>query len=166
MNKGFKKTFEKPKNIFLKPENIFVNERYAFNFNPSGQPKIGKLNSLKEWIGVYSKFLLHTLKGCKVELFVEISCTGRYHFHGYIKITDKIKFYTCDVHELQLNGTSIMKVIDNEEVWGIYCNKQQSFIQPHLKDEIYGVFVEFDELINISNMPVALPPTKKYTIDL
>lgn len=148
MNKSFKKNFEKPRNIFLKPENIFLNEVYAFNFNPEGQPKIGRLNSLKDWFNIYGK-LLTNLTGAAVKMYVEISSTGRYHFHGYIKILNIVRFYTKDVHELILNGTSVMKVIESENDWEEYVLKQQSFIQPHLKLEIYGEFVEFDNLINI-----------------
>lgn len=156
MNKGARKfepkKFDKPKNIFLKPENIFIDAVYAFNHNPEAQPKIGKLNSVKEWFDTMELLFTKVCNHSKFKLNVEISSTGRYHFHGYISVVDIIGFYTKDVKSLIQSGTSIMKVIDKESDWEEYIWKQKGFIQPHLQAELFGALVITIKDININSL--------------
>jgi hypothetical protein len=149
MNKDFMKY--KPANTFLKPEDVQIGKCYAFSYNPISQPKIGRINSVKEWYDIYTKFFgIECMKGSTYQLYVEISSTGRFHFHGIIKILDRMNFYTNDTASLIGAGTSAMKEIESDEIWEKYIMKQQFFIQPYLQLELYGPFFKLKSLIRIT----------------
>lgn len=144
--------FAKPKNTFIKPECVSIGELYAFNFNPEAQPKIGKLNSIKDWFDINNNLFCHVLQHSNFKLYVEVSATGRFHFHGYIYIKNICGFYVKDVKELIQSGTSVMKVIEDEKAWEEYVLKQQAFIQPFLESELYGPLIKCKDLIRIYNL--------------
>lgn len=141
MNK--KRFMEKPKHQMLKPEEVFLGEEYAITINPSIQPCIGKCNSFKEWYNIFEHVFRDVCVASKFKLYVEISAMGRFHFHGTIIITNIMNFYMFDVKTLTQDKTCVIKNMD--EAWEDYYLKQQDFIQPFLKRELYGPLVEPSE---------------------
>lgn len=142
--KGFSK-FDKPKDVFLKVEEISEKEIYAFSYNPVAQPQIGRIESLKVWLDVMDNMFRSVCKNSNYLLYIELSPTGRWHFHGYINIMDIYEFFCSDIHTLMSNGTSYMKCIDDNEEWYKYCTKQQLIMQPKLQIKLY------DKLITENN---------------
>lgn len=151
MNSGKKWQHLKLKNVFVKPENVVVKKLYAFNYNPEAQPKVGKLNSVKEWWELIEYIVCGNMRYCNVKLYCEISSTGRYHFHGYIRLTEIYGFYTIDNPLLVQHGTVVMKEIENDD-WEDYILKQQYFMQTALQKELYGPLVKFKGLVRINNI--------------
>lgn len=111
----------------VKPENMILNTNYAFSLNPQQQPEIVnfykvKLNTYKDWSNqIYDKF--RTMRYCKISTYLEISKLGRFHFHGTIKIHDKIKFVLYDLKRLMDIGTLEIDTIEDEMKWHLYCTK-------------------------------------------
>lgn len=132
--KAFNK-FDKPKNVFPKPEHIVIGDSYAFNWNPSTQPNMLKVFGFAEWYHHYSTGL-EKLQHCSIQTVVEISSTGRFHFHGEI-IFHSHAFYWTDIKYLTEAGTCVIKKIDDADTWNDYLNKQQEFMQPFMEAQIF-----------------------------
>lgn len=139
----------KPANVFLKLEDIEIGKAYAFSYNPSAQPIPSKVNSIKEWFDIEYNVFQSVLQYCEVNLYVEISPTGRFHFHGIIIIRNAVQFIIRDVQHLTGLGTSVIKEVDKPEVWAEYITKQQDRMQKLLQDELYGPFMKSVEDITI-----------------
>lgn len=146
-------------NICISPEDCSLNYGYCFTFNPQIQPLDveGSKNAnsslwqfsphddlklhLKTWY-VACRNLFESMRGCKIyDMVVEISDKGRYHFHGRLKITDIMDFYTFDIPILdkkahycicqQLGDAPSDKEV-KYKTWDEYLNKQQQFMKPYL----------------------------------
>lgn len=140
MNKGAKKfvKIDKPRDTFLKPEEVDPTKAiYAFSYNPLAQPSSQK-DGLLTWFNVMTN-LFEQCTNAYFHLYVEISSTGRFHFHGQITVNKVYEFYTIDIKSLMLNGTSCMKKIDLTDLgWEDYIYKQQKFMQPALQKYLIG----------------------------
>lgn len=58
------------------------------------------------------------------KLKMEVSPTGRLHWHGYIIVSDVRKFYIYDVPVLMRHMSICMKRITDQQKWELYCQKQ------------------------------------------
>lgn len=111
---------------------------YAFTYNPIDQPKPGALGEL-EWFDEMRQFF-YGLQYSKYRLYTEVSKTGRWHFHGLIKITDRLRFTIREIGQLMTFGNLCMKrfkTTDDHMNWLAYCNKQQNELQDYLTGAIY-----------------------------
>lgn len=104
---------------------------YTFNFNPSVQPYytgggMFKSDAFVEW---YSQIihLLNKLKHCVFQLNLEISPTGRFHFHGFIRMKDIVEFYVEDLAYLKDHAFEI-DTIKEATVWCKYVYKQKELV--------------------------------------
>lgn len=129
----------KHKHSCIKPEDCDITKYYTFSFNPVEQPEFVSfykthLNSLKDWSDNIKTNLLK-LHFCKYHLACEISTGGRLHYHGYIRITNIVKFYLQDLAYLKTLGTfEIDKITDNIK-WDTYVYKQKIFMEPYCQTE-------------------------------
>jgi len=117
------------------PEDIETDTLMSFTYNPLITPYDETVIDMK----TYNNDLVETfnkLKYCKIKLVHEISCMGKFHLHGYIIITHKIKFYTTDVKILKENGVFEIDFINDEEIWKKYVYKLKTDMQEHCKE--YG----------------------------
>lgn len=73
----------------------------------------------------YVKKCLYYLKGIDYRLMLEYSPLGILHYHGYIRIFNKDKFYTHDLILLKEIGHFHIKKIDDLKKWEEYINKQK-----------------------------------------
>lgn len=127
------------KNQFIPYERLNVREMYAFTFNPERQPVLAHPIGVKLWWEAQDE-LFNELKHCIVRLYCEISTTGRWHFHGFIYILDKLRFTIYDIPKIIEKGSSKIDTMNTSEdyiKWLIYCNKQQSEIQDLLTEQLY-----------------------------
>lgn len=60
-----------------------------------------------------------------LELYPELSHTGRLHYHGYIAIKDLPMFYHRDCYTLMNMGIIEIDVINDPLRWNLYVNKQK-----------------------------------------
>lgn len=145
-------TYDKPKHQIIHPEDVNTNHCYAFTFNPNSKPEIGKVNAFKVWYDMIAHLLCDVCIASKYRVYTEISCMGKFHFHGLIRITNIMNFYIHDVQTLTMNGTVVIKERTNEDEWEDYYLKQQDFIQDYLQKELYGPLVKCPDLILINSL--------------
>lgn len=133
-----------------------MDELMAFTFNPNFTPWDDKIMDMStynnELVEVFSK-----LKYCKIKMYHEISCSGKWHLHGYIHIDNKMKFTLFDYKVLQDNGVFEIDYINDKNIWKEYVYKQKDLMLELLKD--YKVPYAFntidDKLYNVKVDAVA-----------
>lgn len=161
---SFKESAFSSKDEFIKPEDIDMSALYAITYNPKDQPDLALSQGFIDW-WLDQKKLLTNLRGCNVRLFLEISKTGRHHFHGFIKITNRVKFAVYDTPKLQKEGSTCIKPIafgpdenkfDHFIEWFAYCLKLQNDMQDYIHDQITPVFkknnINADSWLTINNL--------------
>lgn len=129
---------EKHKCINL--EHLRVDTPYAFSFNPSAQLEQNpvtdciRLNAVKNW-WLDNERLFKSLNHSQVKVLPEMSPKGRWHFHGYLYITNIYKFFLRDMPILQRSGTYEIDTIESIPKWEEYINKQQFVIRAGLRED-------------------------------
>lgn len=141
---GFKQTPTfggKKKNEFVKLEDCHVHQRYSFSYNPVDQPIMESPTGFKDWWQENYNFFRSMLHST-YQLYCELSPHGRWHFHGYVWVTNVLKFYMYDVPRMSncaCSMDSIGPTFDDENQWLAYCIKQQNQLSEFIKDELYGL---------------------------
>lgn len=116
----------------IKPEDVIPFNKYTFSYNPEEQPSVQRfysirLNEMESWSQkIYDVF--DSLKYSRIDTYVEISGSGRLHFHGYIRIYDIPNFYFYDLKKLKHYGTYEIDFITDPLKWDLYCKKQKDFM--------------------------------------
>lgn len=129
------------KNSFLEYDEIENGGIYAFTWNPLQQPILTDPLGVSDWYHTQREFLT-TLKGCSLRMFIEVSKKGRWHFHGFIKIIDRLRFSIYAAPKLCEYGASKMDILhttDDYAKWLIYCNKQQNEMNDLLTEHLFCV---------------------------
>lgn len=130
--------------VRISPEDAKLGVPYCFNLNPKVQCSDYDdgylLSSVRNWYDTIAK-QLSTISHCDLELCLEISRTGRLHFHGTLTIRNYIgKFYSRDIPKFQGIGSFKLcewKDCDNSSYrdWQSYCDKQKIIIEEFCKQE-------------------------------
>lgn len=66
-----------------------------------------------------------------LELYPELSHTGRLHYHGYIAIKDPPMFYHRDCYTLMNMGIIEIDVIEDDIKWMVYTQKQKNYMKQY-----------------------------------
>lgn len=118
----------------LAPEDMHLHTLYTFTFNPKDQPEKDstvngfRLNAFKNWMeSRLTEF--RQLRHCEIDLVPESSSKGRYHFHGYIMLTDIMMFFYKDMPKLQLYGVYEIDTISDQAIWDKYIYKQKHLME-------------------------------------
>lgn len=130
----------------IKMELYKLNEYYAITISPVDERiHLRKVpNEIKMYEYYQAQYrdieivLSHKLFGCKIELYPELSPTGRLHFHGIVRITDIFKFMYHDLHRISELGCYEVDTIEGDDgmaKWLLYCTKQLHIMKP-LNDRI------------------------------
>lgn len=129
----------------VKPEECHMDKLYSFSYNPEEQPLFEKfykmkLNNLRDWSN-QQRQILSSLRYCTVDVVQEISSKGRLHYHGYIMITDIVRFYLHDLAKLRHYGTYEIDHITDEDVWRTYVYKQERFMKQYCEtnEMVYNI---------------------------
>ena len=118
------------KNV-ISPEEYILDKDYSITINPCDRFQyfgdVDRINKLKKRY----ELLLLEYPNVEHELYMEISRTGRLHFHGSIKFTS----HKALLHYFLIHINEIMEVsnIDIDElkdpiVWMEYCRKSKHLI--------------------------------------
>lgn len=112
-------------------EKVQVGTLYTITVAPSNDhQKWDESERVREFTKYYKTYVFKQLLPNSFAVMIEISSTGRLHFHGSIKfVSDKeiLKFYTYTIHNL-LRGNQIeIDTIADLSAWETYCNKQSRF---------------------------------------
>jgi len=135
--KEYKKTTYAGLHKIICPEKVVLNEILTFSVNPVATPyktkrKGERVLNLPPFLNSIIK-RLSKLRYCDYKLNPEISCNGKWHFHGEIKITEIINFYCFDLPLLQELGAFEIDTIKDIEIWRTYCTKLKELTEPYLR---------------------------------
>lgn len=148
-------------NFCLDPEKVDTSKFYCFTFNPQIQPldingskavnnslwqfePADNLSfNLKPWFDA-CHVLFDNFRGAEVkDMVVEISKKGRYHWHGRLRITDIVSFFSFDIPILEAKshyficeelGDAPSDKKTEYKTWDEYLQKQQKFMKKYLED--------------------------------
>lgn len=141
-----------PKNESVKFEDFKPNKTFAFNINPCD--RLQHWGDRERILKVYNwmKRQLGDIPYIAYNLYMELSPTGRLHFHGYIRTSNPKKFISDDFYRLIDNCTIIIKEITDFEWWENYCIKQCAAMKvtvlTKLYDSDYPKKMSIDDLCN------------------
>jgi len=138
-------------------------------------PQRMKLLKMTRWMNEL-QIRLNKCKNMEYNLYLEISCGNRWHYHGDIKILNPAEFYIFDVPRLRDIGSFEIDTISNQDKWDEYCMKQWDILEKFmdksnveinltnntkldvfmLKDEIHKIMNQkveniFDNIYNLSD---------------
>lgn len=111
-------------------------------------------NRLREFKAYHKTYILKQLLPNKFEMFVEVSPTGRLHFHGRIMFSnvDMItKYYLCTIHRLLKSNQVEMDTIGDQDVWTRYCTKQIAYNFGKITSQDYS---KLDAMTEIKYMKI------------
>lgn len=120
----------------LSPEVITPLVKYTLTMNPDDDHQFWGVDDRIDAVLKYFKYqvkMLSTL--CNIDVYMEMSKTGRLHWHGTIEFKDYkgVKnFYLFQIHNMLKTMQIEMDTIADSEKWLTYCTKSQSLIQCHL----------------------------------
>lgn len=145
---------ENEQHKLVDPENASLHQIYSFSANPIDQPLYDspEVNPFRDWWHGQVAFF-KSLKFCYVKLYCEYSPKGRWHFHGFLRLADRLKFYVFDVPKIKLFysvemdqfGNNYTNYTDNVANWQAYCLKLQSDVQPYLQSELFPLTKKFTD---------------------
>lgn len=125
-------------------EEIEIGKTYSFSYNDQEQPLFEKfykmkLNNLRDWSNSQKERL--TLKYADVDMYLELSPKGRFHWHGKILIRDPVKFIIHDLAKLRHYGTYEIDTITDTDKWDNYITKQQKYMEKYANNNnmIYNI---------------------------
>lgn len=128
-----------PKQVNLKSPLREPNVEYSFTFNPATQHTMIRELSERAYREIHSMLVVlkHIRKynACKITLYPEVSSKGRWHWHGYIIITDVYNFYVRCVPTLENTGMYEIDDINDPEIWKLYISKDEKIMKPNLLAE-------------------------------
>lgn len=109
------------------PEDM-SDELMSFTYNPNFIPPYK--NFILDMATYYNELiqLFSSMKYCKVKLYHEISCQGKWHLHGFIKVLDKMKFVLFDLPVLKDKGVFEIDIIGDKDGWNKYIFKQKELM--------------------------------------
>ena len=124
-------SFDTKRNLNIKYEDMKNDHTYSITLNPENAYQFW---DLPDRIETFKKHHINNLKKSslkdRINIFVldirlEFSPAGRLHFHGYIKILNKLKFYEYTLNKLTEQYQYEIDTIADHEVWETYINKQE-----------------------------------------
>lgn len=124
-----KKTFAKAP--ILSPEKIVPLQMYSITLNPNDKRQFFNCSDRIEKLTKFMEDLLLEVPNIDFVLHMEVSRTGRLHFHGTIKFNTKesIKhFFVIQIHDwLEVLHIDIDNLLD-PVIWTTYCTKSRHLI--------------------------------------
>lgn len=119
----------------MSPEQIKIKTKYAITINPSDDYQYWNKEDRVNLFKTYWQNSINKMSA-EIHMILEISKTGRLHWHGYITFHTKqniLDFYVDYMHDLMSRSMVLIKNIEDEEGWEAYLTKCK-----HLIDEKIG----------------------------
>lgn len=122
----------------VSPEKVQLNVLYTFNLSPSddhqfyNKPDDGRVKSMIRWFTTY----VVSLFTARVDVYMEISRSGRLHFHGTIEfrnLNEIREFYLHAIHDIVKHSHLEIDTIVDPFIWHNYCIKSQHIIKCNIK---------------------------------
>lgn len=107
----------------IKPE-LLNDNTYAFSFSPNPPNCNEHTERLVATIKTVTR-LFKRLTYCRIKAAIESSASGRFHYHGTIKILNIPQFILHDMPLLQADATYEIDTIQDKSIWENYVYKQR-----------------------------------------
>lgn len=125
----------KPQNEYsniIDIETIELNLPYTFTINPCDDHQHWKLDTQSriESCRIFMQHQIDQFSSCPTELFPEVSCKGRIHWHGKIVFKnhdDILKFYISHIPNLLYKSLIEIDTIADNDKWNTYIKKQYKY---------------------------------------
>lgn len=124
-------------------EYIELGGRYAITINPEDTRDTEK-DTIKDYANLrehlnevcdeHKRNIFGRLKFCELEIYPEISPTGRLHHHAILTVIDTVGFLWHDVQVIRENAQCEIDTIKEMQVWLDYCTKQTHIMKPYLRE--------------------------------
>lgn len=83
------------------------------------------------------QYILRTFgTGVEAIIYPELTENGMIHYHGFLKIIDKVKYRKAQYLLRKNLGYNYFKLIDNVEKWKEYCAKDKDTMEILLSEEL------------------------------
>lgn len=123
------------KKLIISPEMIKEGTQYALTISPSDKRQYFDCVDRIDKLTSHIEGLLLEVPNVDFDMWMEVSRTGRLHFHGVIcfKTKESIKhFYVIKINEwLSLHNLE-MTTITDPKGWDEYCQKSSHLISVHI----------------------------------
>lgn len=125
----------------LKIEDVKENVDYAMTIAPSDDHQYwNEEDRIEKFERYYKLYMISRLLPNTFSFNMEISPTGRLHFHGSIRFKNQksiLKFYLNDIRFLTLHNQIELDTITDNKVWSDYCHKQEIHKLPIVCNQDY-----------------------------
>lgn len=154
----------------IAPEDVKLNEEYTFTLNPESTPYQTKRKGDK--CLVLPPFINEIIKGlgklryCKYSLRHEISCHGKWHYHGTIRITDIMNFYCFDIPLIKELGCFEIDMITDKDKWIKYLTKCEALVRPYMEKDKLPYVIDNNTKYVPENPLVKLELEKDHELEL
>lgn len=140
-------------------ESLTSGQLLSFNVSPHHQPD--SYDSLRRWLIQWHDFFVDYRLN-DIDLYLESSPTGRFHFHGIIRFTN-LKHYLFMLNKLNENASYEVDTIKDLTVWMKYCTKQYTLMREDMGMEnvlTYPIIVRTmtEKIRNNSALPKRITP--------
>jgi len=106
---------------------------YTFSYNPEVQPVLyNGTVEYGDWLMEQRRHLSEYDKTCSLQLFMDISTSGRLHWHGIIKIHNLKNFMIFTLPLIIKRASTEIDFLTDPVEWHNYCTKTL-----HILDEYY-----------------------------
>lgn len=114
---------------------VLPSDPIAFTWAPDPRTFRGYNKPIRQLI--VAADILRGLRRCSTFiLYPELTLAGHLHFHGIVKVEDRIKWYRQVLPNIKLHGFVCIKEITNYQGWIEYCSKDQEHMTKILKVDI------------------------------
>lgn len=122
------------------PKELKVGVLYAISLNPGALPVIyaEKNDSFKYNYRHYTNTILNKINkcvNCNINVNPELSSSGKWHYHGWIKIQDLARFMLYDIKILKQYFCFEIDTIANEDKWREYVLKGEFYMKEFCESE-------------------------------
>lgn len=162
----------KPRWSAPSPEEVDPKAIYTLTINPAKQ--FFGFTGLARWQRVYQEMkemiCYFPRSICDIYITLEISCNGRIHGHGTIKINEIVSFYTNVVNKWQDQCSYEIDTMPDPDVWQEYCTKGKHLygaLNTVMTNNMsYREVVKARELLGAPPLELTLRKPPKQIIDL
>lgn len=124
-------------------EYVELSGRYAITINPEDtrdteRDTIKDFTDFREHINenveLHKSTIFKHLKFCEIELYPEVSPTGRLHWHGVLTVLNTVGFLWHDLQYIRESAQSEIDTIEDFQTWLDYIHKQEHLLKPIIRE--------------------------------
>lgn len=119
----------------ISPEEIILKTKYSFTLNPNDKRQYFEVTNRIHKLTEFIEQELLEIPNVDVDVYMEVSRTGRLHFHGTIAFSTKesiVHFYVNKMNDWLSFCNMEIAPLKDPDIWLTYCTKSKSLIDVHI----------------------------------